>query len=210
MFQKAEVLYFVFFVTRSVKLGFLGFWQVESEPRKPKIVKIQLKMISQASEGDLMCLGSLSVPLFDSSCTKTRSSMSKLVHMHVMNLVIICITKIITSRRMQFQRMVVAIEVWFDAQLVWGSRVWDKVMFGWVFDNLRAASPCNNFYYKIITKLLHRILTPNVIFIHQIDWKRWLDITMHTTRQWELLGWCFEKTWFSFWLSLLDERDLAL
>ena len=73
MFQKAEVLYFVFFVTRNVKLGFWGFWQVESEPRKPKSVKIQSKMVSQASEGDLMYLGSLPVPLIDSSCTKTRS-----------------------------------------------------------------------------------------------------------------------------------------
>ena len=66
---------------------------MESEPRKPKSVKIQLKMISQASEGDLMCLGSLSVPLFDSSCTKTRSRIPRMVHMHVINLVIIFITE---------------------------------------------------------------------------------------------------------------------
>ena len=43
MFQKAEVLYLMFFVTRNVKLRFLGFWQVESEPRKPKSDKIQPK-----------------------------------------------------------------------------------------------------------------------------------------------------------------------
>ena len=66
---------------------------MESEPRKPKIVKIQLEMISQASEGDLMCLGSLSVPLFDSSCPKTRSRIPRMVHMHVINLVIIFITE---------------------------------------------------------------------------------------------------------------------
>ena len=94
MFQKAEVLYFVFFVTRNVKLGFWGFWQVESEPRKPKSVKIQPKMVSHASEGDLMCLGSLPVPLIDSSCTQTRSRISRMVHMHVINLVIIFITEI--------------------------------------------------------------------------------------------------------------------
>ena len=94
MFRKAEVLYFMFFVTRSVKLRFWGFWQVESEPRKPKSVKIQPKMVSQASEGDLMCLGSLPVPLIDSSCTKTRSRIPRMVHRHVINLVIIFITEI--------------------------------------------------------------------------------------------------------------------
>ena len=66
---------------------------MESEPRKPKIGQNQLKMISQAFEGDLKCLGSLPVPLFDSSCSEIRSKMSRLVHMHVINLVIIFITE---------------------------------------------------------------------------------------------------------------------
>ena len=90
------------------------------------------------------------------------------------------------------------------SNLVWGSRVWDKMIFGWVFTNLRPFSPCNNFVIKFITNLLHRILTPNVVFTHQIDWKWWVNLTMHTTRQWELLGWCFEKTRFSFWPSHLE------
>ena len=67
---------------------------MESEPRKPKSDKIQPKVISQASEGDLMCLGSLPGPLIDSSCTKTRSRIPRMVHMHVINLVIIFITEI--------------------------------------------------------------------------------------------------------------------
>ena len=67
---------------------------MESEPRKPKSVKIQPKMVSQASGGDLMYLGSLPVPLIDSSCTQTRSRISRMVHMHVINLVIIFITEI--------------------------------------------------------------------------------------------------------------------
>ena len=69
---------------------------MEFEPRKPKSVKIQPKMVSQASGGDLMyqILGSLPVPLIDSSCTQTRSRISRMVHMHVINLVIIFITEI--------------------------------------------------------------------------------------------------------------------
>ena len=94
MFQKAEVLYFVFFVTRSVKLGFWGLWQVESEPRKPKIVKIQLKMISQASEGGLMPVGTLYDPPIGISWFQTRTNIPTTLYPPVINLVIIFMTEI--------------------------------------------------------------------------------------------------------------------
>ena len=47
---------------------------MESEPRKPKIVKIQLKMVSQASEGDLMPVGSLYDPPIGNSWFQNRTN----------------------------------------------------------------------------------------------------------------------------------------
>ena len=142
---------------------------MESEPRKPKSVKIQPKMVSQASEGDLMCLGSLPVPLIDSSCTKTRSRIPRMVHMHVINLVIIFITEIYyiklntVSANGNHDRRLILCTVGL------GVKSGDKMIFGWIVDNLKAYLPCNNFVITFITNLLHRKLTQNVIFMDQID-----------------------------------------
>jgi len=92
--------------------------------------------------------------------------------------------------------MVITIEVWFDAQLVWGSRVWDKMMFGWIFDNLKAYLPCNNCVIKIYYKFITPKTDPKCDF-HGSD--RLKTITRHNHAHYETV----RASWVMFWENMI-------
>ena len=93
-----------------------------------------------------------------------------MVQLYVMNRVIIVIT----------ENYYIVLDCIFNE--INGNR--DRSIFCWnrenvkhgcaveVLDDLGPFPPCNKFHYKIITKLLHRILMANMIFTHQIDRKQ--------------------------------------
>ena len=92
--------------------------------------------------------------------------------------------------------MVITIEVWFDAQLVWRSRVWDKMMFGWIFDNGKAYLPCNNVVIKFITNFITPKTDPKCDF-HGSD--RLKTITRHNHAHYETVG----ASSMMFWEKLI-------
>ena len=104
--------------------------------------------------------------------------------------------KFITSSEIPFQRMVITTEVWFYAQLVWGSSAGDKIMFGWFFDNLKAYLPCNNVVIKIITKFITPKTDPKCDF-HGSD--RLKIITRHNHAHYETV----RASWVMFWEKLI-------